>query len=130
MFTIGRTLDVPAPSFRDYLADNAIGFLGVIAASYGILSINRRALEKTEQLNEELKRTMEGLRRSEEKYRGIFENAMEGFFQSFLEGRFLTANPAMAGILGYDSPADLMERVTDIRQQIYVHPEDRDEMIT
>jgi PAS domain S-box-containing protein len=129
MFTIGRTIDVSVASFWDYLADNTGGFLLVTAACYGILSINRRALEKTQQLNEELKRTVDGLRRSEEKYRGIFENAIEGFFQSSLEGRFLTVNPAMAGVLGYDSPADLMERVTDIRQQLYIRPDDRDKII-
>jgi PAS domain S-box-containing protein len=81
-------------------------------------------------MTERLKRTLEGLRQSEEKYRGIFENAIEGFFQCSLDGRFLTVNPAMAGVLGYDSPADLMERVTDIRRQIYVRPEDRDLMIS
>ena len=81
-------------------------------------------------MTERLKRTLEGLRQSEEKYRGIFENAIEGFFQCSLDGRFLTVNPAMAGILGYDSPADLMERVTDIRRQIYVRPEDRDSVIS
>ncbi|MGA2973760.1 MAG: ATP-binding protein [Spirochaetia bacterium] len=129
MFTIGRTLDIPGPSFWDYLADDTAGFLLVIAASYGILSINGRALEKTEQLNQELTRTIEGLRQSEEKYRGIFNNAIEGLFQSSLEGRFLTVNPAMAGILGYDSPADLMERVTDIRRQLYIRAEDRDQVI-
>ena len=91
--------------------------IGVLARTFNIMT-------------ERLKRTMEGLRQSEEKYRGIFENAIEGFFQSSLEGRFLIVNPAMAGVLGYDSPADLMERVTDVRRQLYVRPEDRDEVIT
>jgi PAS domain S-box-containing protein len=81
-------------------------------------------------MTQRLKRTLEGLRQSEEKYRGIFENAIEGLFQCSLDGRFLTVNPAMAGVLGYDSPADLMERVSDIRRQIYVRPEDRDLVIS
>jgi PAS domain S-box-containing protein len=76
-----------------------------------------------------LKGTLEGLRLSEERYRGIFDNAIEGFFLSSLDGRFLTVNPAMAGLLGYDSPSDLMEHVTDIRRQIYLRPEDRDQVI-
>ncbi len=80
-------------------------------------------------MTERLKRMMEDLQRSEEKYRGIFENAIEGFFQSSLEGRFLTANPAMADVLGYDSPADLVESVTDIQRQLYVRAEDRNEVI-
>lgn len=74
----------------------------------------------------ELHRFMEGLRESEEKYRGIFENALEGLYQSSLEGRFLDANPALAHILGYDSPEELIAGITDIRHQFYVNPEDRD----
>jgi len=35
------------------------------------------------------------------------------------------ANQAMATILGYDSPRELMDRVTDITRQIYVNPQDR-----
>jgi len=73
-----------------------------------------------------LSSTMEGLRQSEEKYRVIFENAIEGLFQTSLEGRFLSANPAMARILGYDSPEALIESVTSTGQQVYVNPEDRD----
>jgi len=74
----------------------------------------------------ELHRFMEGLRESEEKYRGIFENALEGLYQSSLEGRFLDANPALAHILGYSSPEELIAGITDIRHQFYVNPEDRD----
>ncbi|GEM_PF-935116 len=70
------------------------------------------------------------LRKSEKKYRSIFNNAAEGVFQTTAEGRFLSANPAMAHILGFDSPEDLMTQITDIRQQLYVHPKDRDAMIS
>lgn len=73
-----------------------------------------------------LDETITGLRRSEEKYRQIHESALEGMFQTTLDGRFISANPAMASILGYDSPDDLIAGVTDIRQQLYRSPEDRD----
>jgi PAS domain-containing protein len=49
----------------------------------------------------------EALRAAEAKYRGIFENATEGIFQTTPEGRYLSANPAQARMLGYDSPANL-----------------------
>jgi PAS domain S-box-containing protein len=65
------------------------------------------------------------LRRSEEKFRRIFENAMEGIFQTSPEGKFLNANPAFARIFGYESPEELMDRVTDVGRQLYVEPEDR-----
>jgi PAS domain S-box-containing protein len=74
----------------------------------------------------ERKKMEEALRRSESKYRAIFENAIEGIFQSTPEGRYLNANPALARMYGYESPEDLMESVTDIGRQIYVNPEDRD----
>jgi PAS domain S-box-containing protein len=73
----------------------------------------------------ERKRAEEALRQAEEKYRGIFEGAVAGIFQSDLSGRYLSANPAMARILGYDSPQELLTSVTDISGQIYVNPEDR-----
>src|SRR5213080_2006344 len=65
------------------------------------------------------------VREAEDNYRSIFENSIEGIFQSTPEGRFLAANPALAGILGYDSPEDLIKRVTDIGRQIYVNPQER-----
>jgi two-component system, NarL family, sensor histidine kinase UhpB len=66
-------------------------------------------------------------RRAEEKYRGIFENAVEGIFQTTVEGRFVTANPALARMLGYDSPEELLENVSNIAEQLYVDPERRTE---
>jgi len=77
----------------------------------------------------EINQTLEALRDSEEKYRGLFEGALEGIYQSTPEGRFLSANPAMAKIYGYDSAEELIESVTDMTRQIYVHPEDRSEIL-
>ncbi len=67
----------------------------------------------------------EALRHSEEKYRNIFEHAVEGIFQSTPEGYFLSANPAFARIAGYESPQELLAAVTDIPNRLYVDPEDR-----
>jgi PAS domain S-box-containing protein len=67
------------------------------------------------------------VRRAEENYRSIFENAVEGIFQSTAEGRFITVNPAVARILGYDSPEEVIEKITDIEHQLYVHSKDRAE---
>ncbi len=41
---------------------------------------------------------------SEDRYRWIFENALDGIFQTTPDGRFVAANPTMARINGYDSP--------------------------
>jgi len=67
------------------------------------------------------------LRASEERYRAIFENAVEGIFQTTPSGRFLAANPAMARVLGYASPGDLFRETTDIEAQHYVEPARRRE---
>ncbi|BBO83703.1 hypothetical protein DSCO28_42690 [Desulfosarcina ovata subsp. sediminis] len=77
-----------------------------------------------------LSQSIEGLKKSEEKYRGIFENAIEGLFRETPDGRLLNANPAMARILGYDSPDALISSITDVRRQLYVNPEDRQALDT
>jgi len=56
------------------------------------------------------------LLQSEAKYRNIFENAVEGLFQTTPEGRFLSANPAMARMLGFASPEELIATHTDVSQ--------------
>jgi Amt family ammonium transporter len=63
---------------------------------------------------------IEALRLAEEKYRGIFENAIEGIFQTSPDGRYLSCNPALARIYGYDSPQELTESICDIARQLYV----------
>lgn len=66
-------------------------------------------------------------RRAEENYRSIFENAVEGIFQSTVDGRFLAANPALARMFGYESPEKLLAAISDIGDQLYVEPERRKE---
>jgi len=67
------------------------------------------------------------LQQAEAKHRSIFENAAEGIFQSTPEGRYLSVNPAMARLYGYDTPEEMMEAVTDIARQVYADPEMRRE---
>jgi len=62
-----------------------------------------------------------------QRYRDMFEEALVGMFQSTPDGRFLTVNPAMAQMFGYDSPEDMMAHVTDIPGQLYVDPQRRQE---
>jgi phosphoserine phosphatase RsbU/P len=69
--------------------------------------------------------TIEALRRAEQKYRSIFENATEGIFQTTPDGQYLSANPALARMYGYDSPGELLAAMTDISRQLYVRPDRR-----
>jgi len=74
----------------------------------------------------ERKKTEAALSQAEEKYRGIFEEAVIGIFQTSPEGRLLGANPALAQLLGYDFPAELIADITDIARQVYVDPGGRE----
>ncbi|MBE9108661.1 PAS domain-containing protein [Nodosilinea sp. LEGE 07298] len=78
----------------------------------------------------ERKQAEEALRVAEENYRSIFENALEGIFQSSPEGYFIRVNPALAKIYGYDSPHDMIQSITNISKQLYVDAERRAEFIT
>lgn len=80
----------------------------------------KESIETLEVKNEEL-------RIAEENYRSIFENALEGIFQSSPEGRYINVNPALAKIYGYDSPPEMIESISDIGEQVYVDPEKRAE---
>ncbi|QLA20725.1 CBS domain-containing protein [Desulfolutivibrio sulfoxidireducens] len=70
------------------------------------------------------------IREKEQSYRTIFANAVEGIFQTSLDGRFLEANPAMARMLGYDAPGDLAAGVLDIETQVYADPGKRAEVLS
>lgn len=65
------------------------------------------------------------LRKAEEKYRLIFEDAIEGMFQTTPDGKYLSVNPAIARMFGYESPEELMASVSDIGPVVYVNPERR-----
>ena len=74
----------------------------------------------------ERKRAEEALRASEAKFRGLFENLLEGVYQSSLEGRYLTANPAFVRMMGYQSEEELL--AVDARET-WASLEDRDRWI-
>lgn len=77
----------------------------------------------------ERRRIEVALQQAEEKYRGIFENSVEGIFQTALDGRLLTANPALARMLGYESPEEMLRTVTDVGRQVYANPQQRREFL-
>src|SRR2546430_2291813 len=69
------------------------------------------------------------LRQAEERYRGIFENAVVGIYQTTLDGRYLAANAAEARILGYGSVEQLIASNFDLNRSCYVDPNRRNEFI-
>ncbi|MCX5804298.1 MAG: PAS domain S-box protein, partial [Proteobacteria bacterium] len=81
--------------------------------------------ETTSQNITNRKRAEVALKESEQKYRSIFKNSVEGIFQTTPEGKFLSVNPALARMIGYDSPEELIKGITDLAKKGYVNPEDR-----
>lgn len=68
-------------------------------------------------------------REAERRYRSIFENTIEGIFQSTPGGGFITVNPALARMYGYDSPNELICSIQNINTQLYVDPNRRAEFL-
>ena len=77
----------------------------------------------------ERKEISDRLRESEEKYRDIFENCVEGITQTTPDGRFISLNPAMARILKYDSVEEIRSAITNMSKQLYVKSEQREKLL-
>ncbi|PSB35259.1 bifunctional diguanylate cyclase/phosphodiesterase [Stenomitos frigidus] len=98
--------------------------IGVLGGGMILLLIQKLAFYLLEQ-----QRTEIALQQAEEKYHSIFERTVTGIFQATPEGRYLSVNPALAEIYGYDSPDDLITGLTDIEQQLYVSCQRRKEFM-
>lgn len=91
--------------------------------------------ERVAELQQELEETNEGmvaltleLEKAEERYRSLFENAVEGIYKTTPDGRrYVMANSSMATILGYDSAETLQRSVSDIRTDVFVDGDRYDE---
>ena len=97
--------------------------LGFLAATFNAMT------QKLKNLVSALETEIISREAAEKKYRSIFENAMEGIFQSTFQGRVVTANPEFSRMLGYDSPDEAIQNLTDVSRQLYVHPDQRREIV-
>ncbi len=75
------------------------------------------------------KQAEQRLQEAEEKYRSIFENAAEGIYQITAGEQYLSINPALVRMYGYDSVEDMVEHITDISHQLHVNPNRRVEFL-
>ena len=112
-------------------ARKAEWMLGGLSMSLIVLAIIyfrvriRRMAEKTAESEELFTHLLE----TEVKYRSIFDNAIEGIFQAKPDGQLLAANPALAKMYGYESPAELMESMPDVAMQLYVDASQREALL-
>jgi diguanylate cyclase (GGDEF)-like protein/PAS domain S-box-containing protein len=93
---------------------------GIFSAEGELAAIEGFVTDITDRVQAE-----EALRSAELKYRSIFEQAVHGIYRSTQDGKFLAANPAMACMLGYSSPAELIASCTDIARDFYADDETR-----
>jgi PAS domain S-box-containing protein len=98
-----------------------IGIIGPLDLAKPVLKIAVRMIDSWVEVTKQKER----LERSERKFRKIFENSIQGIYQSTPDGRFITVNNALAAMCGYDSPNQMVSSLTDLATQLYVVPEDR-----
>ncbi len=98
----------PAITYPDYILDDDRNIAGIREIIVDVSSI---------------KEAKEKLKESEENYRSLFENSLDGVYRTTPEGKYLDANPALVRMLGYDSKEELLK--IDIPTQLYVRKEDR-----
>lgn len=88
------------------------------------VAIRRRNRTLREEVDRR-RRTEQALVSAEARYRTIVDGALVGIYQSTPDGRYASVNPALATMLGYDSPEQLVATVTDIGTQVYADAQDR-----
>jgi PAS domain S-box-containing protein len=101
--------------------DNEIGDIARAAEVF------RRTLVDADAAREAAVRALAEQRLAEESYRKLFETSVDGIYVTTPAGALLNANPALARIMGYDTPEDLIRGIGDITESIYVHPAARAE---
>ncbi len=116
----------------NFILLNAVAALSLAIVQRGLASSLR--LEKT--MRESIQKQMDGRmqaekarRASEERLSGLVENAPIGIFWTTAKGKGLNCNPEMARMLGFASPVEARQFFTDLAGQLYVDPENRDDML-
>jgi PAS domain S-box-containing protein len=86
----------------------------------------RRTLVDADAAREAAVHALAEQRLAEESYRKLFQGSVDGIYVTTPAGELLNANPALARMMGYDTPEDLIRGATDIAHTIYVQPAARD----
>ena len=125
--TVGA-LCVASPDTHS-LNDSQISLLEGLAIQAGALAENRHQINLLKEENAELLIQELGAEMAEEKYRSIFDHVQEGIFQTTADGKFISANPMLARIYGFDSPDELINQMEDVSRELYVDTQRREEFI-
>jgi two-component system cell cycle sensor histidine kinase/response regulator CckA len=86
----GRTLEARVEPLRD-AEERIVGCIGTALHAFA-----RKEAE-------------DALRASEARYRSLFEGVVHGIYRVSVDGQFFAVNPALAAMLGYDSPDEVVK---------------------
>ncbi len=112
--------------------DETLALEAVHAGAHDYLvksQLNPGWLQRSLRYSVERHRLDHAVLQAEEKYHSLFDNLVEGIFQTTADGRYLLANAALARIYGYASPDELRATLTDISHRLYVQEGRRDEFV-
>lgn len=122
--------------FKRPIADlNAI-VNAYISGNYSYLSADAPFIEfepfiaVLKEMGNKITAHIDELKIAEEKYRGIFNNSMEGIFQISLEGKLIISNPALARILKYSSSEELIFFINELSEAFYADMIKREELLS
>jgi PAS domain S-box-containing protein len=101
--------------------DNEIGDIARAAEVF------RQTLFDADAAREAAVRALAEQRLAEESYRKLFESSVDGIYVTTPGGALLNANPALARMIGYATPQDLINGIGDVAENVYVHPAARRE---
>ena len=104
------------------LVGGALGYLAAVIGRKGRAAAADRAGEVARRSLAERR-----FAEAEESYRKLFDSSIDGIYVTTPEGRLLNANPALSRMMGYDSPQELIEGITDVASAIYLDPTVRTE---
>ena len=108
-------------SIPDTDVNNEIGDIARAAEVF------RRTLVDADAAREAAVRALAEQRLAEESYRKLFEGSVDGIYVTTPAGTLLNANPALAQMMGYETPEALIRNVNDVTHSIYIHPAARAE---
>ncbi|MDM8515434.1 response regulator [Desulfobacterales bacterium HSG16] len=73
--------------------------------------------------------THKNIAKSEEKYRSFYKNAIKGILQTTPDGKIIKVNPIFAGMLGYNSPKEVISIISNLSEQTYVNRKDHEKFM-
>jgi len=101
--------------------DNEIGDIARAAEVF------RQTLVDADAAREAALRALAEQRLAEESYRKLFESSVDGIYVTTPDGDLLDANPALARMMGYATPQELIDGIGDVATSVYLHPSAREQ---